>query len=330
MVGIKEVAEKAGVSVTTVSRVMNNRGYIGDKTRKKVEDAIKELDYSPNQIARTLLKNQSYLIGLIVPELSHPFFSELIHWIEEYASRKNYKIIICNSLQNAQKEADYLTMLRENRADGIIMCSHTLEIEEYKKINIPIVTFDRIISSSIPYVASDNYHGGELAAQHLIEKGCKNLLHISGPLEFDMLSNRRADAFQLTCSRHKVNWEVLEGANIEATYADNWRFIDENLKASLSNYDGIFCSNDLMAYTLVTYARHMDIQIPEELKVMGYDYHSFTRMLQEPKLTTIKQPIEHLGKSLSRTLIKQIESKDPDHNIQPTIYDIDLVIGNTT
>lgn len=330
MVGIKDVAKKAGVSVTTVSRVMNNRGYIGEETRQKVEHAIKELDYSPNQVARNLLKNQSYLLGLIVPELSHPFFSELIHWIEEYASQNNYKIIICNSLKDAKKEADYLAMLKENRVDGIIMCSHSLEIEVYQKIKLPIVSFDRIISAEIPYVASDNYHGGELATQYLIEKGCQRLLHISGPLKYDMLSNRRFDAFQLTCSRHQVEWEVLEGANLEATYEDNWRFIDEQLNDRIIDYDGIFCSNDLMAYALVMYAKYKGINVPEQLKVIGYDYHSFTRMLQEPKLTTIKQPIEQLGKSLARTLIKQIQKKDNVDQVERTLYDVELIKGHTT
>ncbi|WP_067843046.1 LacI family DNA-binding transcriptional regulator [Amphibacillus sediminis] len=327
MVGIKDVAKKAGVSVTTVSRVMNNRGYIGEETRKKVEEAIKELDYSPNQIARALLSNQSHLIGLIVPEINHPFFSELMHWIEYYAGEKNYKIIICNSVNDKEKEASYLTMLKEHRADGVIMCSHTLDTEVYKNLSMPIVSFDRIISAEIPYVASDNYHGGELAAHHLIEQGCKKLLHISGPLNYEMLSNRRADAFQITCTRHQVEWDILEGAHIYATFEDNWRFIEEELKDRLTDYDGIFCSNDLIAYTLSTYANKNGINVPDQLKIIGYDYHSFTRLLQSPKLTTIKQPIELLAKQLVRSLLKQIEQKG---QVEQTIYDVELIQGETT
>lgn len=329
MVGIKEVAIKAGVSVTTVSRVMNNRGYIGEETRKKVEDAIKDLDYSPNQIARSLLSNHSHLIGLIVPELSHPFFSELMQWIEHYAGQKNYKIIICNSLNDAEKESSYLAMLKENRADGVIMCSHTLETEAYKKLTMPIVSFDRIISPNIPYVASDNYHGGELATQHLIEKGCKKLLHISGPLNFEMLSNRRYDAFQMTCSRQGVEWNVLEGANIDATFNDNWKFVEEKLGDRLGDYDGVFCSNDIMAYAVSMFAYKHGIKIPNQLKVIGYDYHGFTRMLQSPKLTTIKQPIQLLAKQLVLSLVKQIEQKEQT-SVDRSIYDVELIIGETT
>lgn len=329
MAGIKDVAKKAGVSVTTVSRVMNNRGYIGEETRKKVEEAIKALDYSPNQIARSLLSNQSHLIGLIVPEIRHPFFSEMMHWVEYYASLKNYKIIICNSVNDKEKEQGYLQMLKEHRADGVIMCSHTLDTEVYQNLTIPIVSFDRIISTKIPYVASDNYHGGEIATHHLIEQGCKKLLHISGPLDFEMLSNRRFDAFQMTANRHDIEWKVIEGANVDATFEENYRFIEEEVGTLLSEFDGVFCSNDLMAYALAIYASRNNIPVPDHLKIIGYDYHSFTRMLQTPKLTTIRQPIELLAKQLVRSLIKRIENNEKNVD-ERTIFDIELIQGETT
>ncbi|GEN56992.1 LacI family transcriptional regulator [Halolactibacillus alkaliphilus] len=329
MVSIKDVAKHAGVSVTTVSRVMNNRGYIGEATRKKVEEAIKALNYSPNQIARSLLSNESHLIGLIVPEIRHPFFSEIVHWIEHYASQNNFKIIICNSVNDKEKESGYLQMLKEHRADGVIMCSHTLDIEVYKSLTMPIVTFDRIISSKIPYVASDNYHGGELATQHLIKRGCRKLLHIAGPLDFEMLSNRRFDAFQMTCSRNSIMWDVIEGANVDFTFEDNYRFIEDNLADIIRDFDGVFCSNDIMAYALSVYAFRHGITVPDDLKIIGYDYNSFIRTLQTPKLTTIKQPIEQLSKQLVKSLIKQMK-----HNDQPlterAIFDVELIKGETT
>lgn len=330
MVGIKDVAEKAGVSITTVSRVLNNRGYIGEETRNKVENAIKALNYSPNQIARSLLSNQSYLLGLIVPEIRNPFFSEMVHWIEHYANLNNYKIIVCNSVNDKDKEANYLKMLKEHRADGIIMCSHTLDTEVYNDLTMPIVSFDRIISSKIPYVASDNYHGGELATQHLIDQGCKRLLHIAGPLNYEMLSNRRYDAFQLTCSRQNIEWDVLEGANVDATFDDNYRFIEENLKHTLTHYDGIFCSNDLMAYAIAMYAYKNNVKVPDDLKIIGYDYNSYTRILQSPKLTTISQPIDSLAHQLVDSLIKQINHKDQKPTVKQSIFDVELIKGETT
>ncbi|XID96036.1 LacI family DNA-binding transcriptional regulator [Paenibacillaceae bacterium WGS1546] len=326
---IKDVAKKAGVSITTVSRVLNNRGYISKETRVSVEKAMAELDYRPNQIARALLKNQSYILGVIVPDISHPFFSELIRYLELYASEQNYKILICSSLGEAEKEANYLDMLRENRVDGIIICSHTLEIEEYTKVNLPIISFDRIIAPNIPYAGSDNFKGGELAAAHLIERGCKRLLHISGPLEFDLLPNRRADAFRVTCLKHEVPFKIVEGPPHKMTFDQMYSFIEAELVGELSACDGIFCSNDTLAYAVYAGAANNGIKVPEQLKIVGYDYHSFTRMLQSPRITTIKQPIERIGKSLCSTIINMIENKNGETPAN-LILDVELIKGDTT
>ncbi|NLL09128.1 MAG: LacI family transcriptional regulator, partial [Firmicutes bacterium] len=188
---IRDVAEKAGVSVTTVSRVLNNRGYISEATRKKVYKAMEELDYQPNEVARSLFRKRSNIIGLIVPTVAHPFFAELTAYVETYAYARGYKVLICNSQLDASKEQEYVGMLRRNQVDGIIMASHTLEVEEYKKLNLPVVTFERFISNRIPYVTSDNYQGGKLAVELLLERGCKMIAHMCGSLHLDMLANQR-------------------------------------------------------------------------------------------------------------------------------------------
>lgn len=327
MSNIKEVAKLAGVSVTTVSRVINNRGYINKETRAKVEQAMSTLDYHPNQIARALQRSQSDLIGMIVPDSKHPFFAELIHYVETYANEQNYKLLICNSLGHSDKEANYISMLRQNRVDGIVMCSHTLELEQYKKVRLPIVSFDRIISSEIPYVGADNFQGGELATEHLIARGCRRLLHVSGPLTFDLLPNRRTDAFRLACMKHDLPHRVIEGAPNKLTFEYYWDFIDQEVSKHLPDYDGVFCSNDILAYALYIYAVQHGIRVPEQLRIVGYDYHSFTRMLQNPKLTTIKQPIDRIGKMLCSSLIRLIEGEKELNN---TVVGVELIAGDTT
>ncbi|AJY75938.1 LacI family DNA-binding transcriptional regulator [Paenibacillus beijingensis] len=326
---IKEVAKIAGVSITTVSRVINNRGYINKETRQKVEKAMTAIDYYPNQIARALQKSQSYLLGVIVPDSNHPFFSELIRCVETYANDQNYKILICNSLGNSEKEANYISMLRQNRVDGIIMCSHTLDLDEYKKVKLPVISFDRIISPTIPYVGADNFRGGELATEHLIQRGCKRLLHISGPLKIDLLPNRRSDAFRLTCMKHDTPCRVIEGEPFKLTFDYYWDFIEQEVSNYLPETDGVFCSNDILAYALYIYATRHGIRVPEDLKIIGYDYHSFTRMLQTPKLTTIKQPIDRIGNALCSKIIQMIEGKN-DNLLNNAIVDVELIIGDTT
>lgn len=327
MTTIKEVAKIAGVSVTTVSRVINNRGYINKDTREKVEQAMASLDYYPNQIARALQRSQSDLIGIIVPDSHHPFFAELILSVETYANEFNYKILICNSQGNSEKEANYISMLRQNRVDGIIMCGHSLDLEQYKKVNLPIVSFDRIIAPNIPYVSADNFLGGELATEHLIARGCRKLLHISGPLKFDLLPNRRTDAFRLACLRHDIPYRVIEGEPYKLTFEYYWEFIEREVSKHLDDYDGVFCSNDILAYALYIYAAQHGMAVPDRLKIVGYDYHSFTRMLQTPKLTTIKQPIDRIGKVLCSNLIQLIEGNQEMNN---TVFDVELVQGETT
>ena len=172
MATIHDVAKKANVSVTTVSRVLNNRGYISEATKAKVFKTMSELNYQPNEIARSLLRKQSNVIGLIIPNVSHPFFSELTNHVENYAYENGYKLLLCNSQLDPIKEKDYIEMLKRNRVDGIIMGSHTLQVEEYMNLNSPIVTIDRQISPDIPYISSDNYSGGRIAAQLLVDKGC--------------------------------------------------------------------------------------------------------------------------------------------------------------
>lgn len=221
-------------------------------------------------------------------------------------------------------------MLRQNRVDGIIMCSHTLDIEEYKKVGLPVVSFDRIISRNIPCVGSDNYRGGELATEHLIERGCRSLLHISGPLDVDMLANRRTDAFRLSCMKRNVNYQVLPVLNRNLTFDYFRQLIADHLTpGKLAEYDGVFCSNDLLAYALYLYAESVGISVPGQLKIAGYDYHSFTRMLQHPAITTIKQPTDRLGKVLCSTLISMIEQVNEDM-INNITVDVELVPGGTT
>ncbi|AMK50500.1 hypothetical protein LF65_05397 [Clostridium beijerinckii] len=143
MATIKDVAKIAGVTVTTVSRVLNNRGYISEATREKVNAAMEELHYQPNEIARSLFRRKSNLLGLVVPNVSHSFFSELTNYVEFYAYQAGYKVLVCNSYKDSVKEKDYVEMLKRNQVDGIIMGSYTMETSEYLLSGLLIVALDR-------------------------------------------------------------------------------------------------------------------------------------------------------------------------------------------
>lgn len=170
---LTDVAKLAGVSPTTVSRVINRKGYLSDKTISKVEAAMRELAYKPNNLARSLQGKSAKLIGLIFPNISNVFYAELIGKLEHELFKQGYKTIICNSEHDSDKEREYLEMLEANQVDGIISGSHNLDIEDYNRVTAPIIAFDRNLSPDIPVVSSDNYGGGVLAAQTLVKAGAQ-------------------------------------------------------------------------------------------------------------------------------------------------------------
>lgn len=314
MATIKDVAKVAGVTVTTVSRVLNNRGYISDATRKKVHDAMEELDYKPNELARSLFRKKSNLIGLIIPDVSHPFFGELSKHIEYYAYEKGYKILLCNSYQDSAKEKDYIEMLKRNQVDGIIMGSHALETSEYTNINLPLVAIDRNLSDKIPFITSDNYHGGVLATNLLINKGCKKLAHISGPLELNTPANNRYKAFIDVTKEKNIDGIVIQG---KLDTFEGYKKIIFKLFKDYPNIDGIFASSDIIAASIISVAHSLGKKIAADLKIVGYDDVS-TASIVFPTLTTIKQPIENMGKLSIEILINQIEKRPVNiENILP-------------
>lgn len=323
MATIKDVARVSGVTVTTVSRVLNNRGYISEVTRKKVHDAMEELNYQPNEIARSLFRRKSNFIGLIIPNVAHPFFAELTSYIEYYAYKAGYKILICNSYQDSVKEKDYVQMLKSNQVDGIIMGSHTLDTSDYLTPTLPIVAIDRNLSKGIPFVTSDNYKGGLLATNLLIDKGCRKLAHISGPLELNTPANKRYEAFIDVVTEKKIEY-VIKQAKLDIF--ESYEKLVVKLLSEHPDIDGIFASSDMIAASIIHVANIIGINIPGDLKIVGYDDISLAALIV-PTLTSIKQPIELMGELAVKILIDQIEGKVVDmENILP----INLIERDTT
>ncbi|MFC5467362.1 LacI family DNA-binding transcriptional regulator [Cohnella suwonensis] len=303
---IHDVALKAGLSVTTVSRVLNNRGYISEATRKKVFETMDMLNYQPNEIARSLLRKQSNIIGLIIPNVSHPFFGELANHVEYYAYRSGCKVLLCNSRLDPVKEKEYIEMLKRNRVDGIIMGSHTLEVEDYRNLNYPIVTIDRRIDA-IPFVASDNESGGEMAARLLIDKGCRKIAHFCGNLHLDMLSNLRTTAFERVVRAEGVEFLTLQ-TNMDVFDQQEYERLMAELFTQHSDIDGVFATSDIIASFVIKWCRKLGKEIPRQMRIVGYDDVSAASWVS-PALTTIKQPIEDMGRLAVELIRKQMDGE---------------------
>ncbi|MDQ0227791.1 LacI family DNA-binding transcriptional regulator [Metabacillus niabensis] len=320
-VKLEDVAKLAGVSPTTVSRVLNNRGYISEKTRKKVEDAIKELNYYPNDIARSLFKKRTNFIGLILPTINNPFFSELALYIENICSNYGFKVILCNSLGQLEKEKSYAEMLIRHQVDGMIVCSYNRGIEAYKNPKLPIVAIDHYLSPTIPVIGSDNYEGGRLAVQHLIDVGCKSIIHINGPFDLETPTQNRRKAYEDLVEK-PITYELNNLFNEEATAATIRQIFNDYPET-----DGIFASDDLIAATCLKVAQELHIDVPKQLKVVGYDGTQTVSSLL-PQLTTIRQPIEDIAKTAVIKLNEIIEETQNDKTME-IILPVQLVKNRT-
>ncbi|KYD25299.1 LacI family DNA-binding transcriptional regulator [Parageobacillus toebii] len=319
---LEDVAKVAGVSPTTVSRVLNNRGYISDKTRKKVEEAMKQLNYYPNDLARSLFRKRTNFIGLILPTINNPFFSELTLYIENICAQLGYKIILCNSLGQIEKEKAYLTMLIRHQVDGIIVCSHNRGIEIYEQQELPIVAVDRYLSPTIPVVGSDNYAGGTMAVKHLIDRGCKRIIHINGPIELETPAQLRRKAYE-DLVENPITYELSQPFDEEEQILIIKKIFEEHPET-----DGIFASDDMIAASCLKVARELQINVPEQLKIVGYD-GTKTVMNLLPQLTTIKQPIEDIAKTAVSKLLELINKSKISGPLEIRLP-VQLLINGTT
>lgn len=292
MITQKDVAARAGVTVTTVSRMLNGHGNVSQKTRKKIEKAMKELNYRPNELARSLSLQRSSFIGLIVPSTKNPFFGMVVEKTERYAFEKGYKLLLCNSNHEKKKEIEYLGMLRASKVAGIILATRTQDVQEFLDIDAPLVSIDRVISTSIPYICSDNYQGGIMAAEHLISCGCKKLAHISGSSFLDMHANKRFDGFRDTCQERNVPYVLLD-ANEEQFISMKYSDIVKHFLEHHPDVDGIFTSNDIIAIQILQECARRGIRVPQDLKVVGYDDIEMAS-LASPPVTTIRQDVDSI------------------------------------
>ena len=305
MPNIKDVANKSGLSVTTVSRVLNNRGYISEKTRKTVYDAMTALNYLPNELARSLFRQRSNIIGVIMPSVEHPFFGKLLQSIEGHASQAGFKIMLCISRQDVSKEIEYLQMLQGNKVDGIILSSRSTDIRPHLRGPFPFVTIDRILDKAIPCISGDNYLGGCLATEHLIEKGCRKLAHITGSPQLQLQANRRDEAFVDTCRAHGIEPIMYETTEAGFSNLDYYETIERLLTEH--DVDGLFLGNDIMAAQAVQVAGKLHLRVPEQLKIVGFDDIPLAS-LTTPALTTIQQPIDEIGKYAVEVIVNQLNS----------------------
>ncbi|MCC3163830.1 MULTISPECIES: LacI family DNA-binding transcriptional regulator [Lactiplantibacillus] len=312
MAKLEDVAKLANVSKTTVSRVLNHRGYLSEQTINKVHQAMATLNYRPNVIARQLYKNQTNLIGILLPTVANPFFGELSVALERRLYQQHYKVLIGNSMNDSDKEQDYLEQLLNKQIDGLIVGTHNRGIREYQEMNLPVVAIDRMVNTDIPIVAADNYAGGKLATELLLKGGATKIIHVNGPKKLAVAAHRRREAYEDVMRLHGLT---------PITYEIDFNIAESDKKAQLqqifSDYpdvEGIFSSNDTDAALLLQIAAEMGRRVPDDFRLIGFDGTQIVRELL-PQLTTIIQPIDEIATQAVSTLQRRIKGEQTDHEI---------------
>ncbi|WP_237225330.1 LacI family DNA-binding transcriptional regulator [Rothia nasisuis] len=302
-----DVAALAGVSPTTVSRVLNNRGYLSEATRVKVFDAMQQLDYRPNAIARSLQGQKSQLIGLVFPSVANPFYGEMAYRIESHLADIGYKTILCNSNDHPESEQRYLDMLIANQVDGVITGAHSQVVANFPHLGAPLVTIDRSDTGRGPNISCDNEAGAHQATQLLIDGGARNLLHITSTRSE---ANRRQQGYLRAVSQAEVPHSVLALGFTTAHHTKQETII--NYLDANPQVDGIFASNDVYAAMVLNYANRAGRAVPGDLQVVGFDGTEYTRSLL-PKLTTVVQPIDAIAQRAVAQLVHAMN--DPEKEL---------------
>jgi LacI family transcriptional regulator len=324
-----EVAELAGVSISTVSHVINETRPVGDELRQRVLEAMDTLDYRPNRLARSLRMGETHTIGVIVPDSSNPFFAEVARGIEDASFAQGYSVILCNSDGDLEKELLYTNVLASKQVDGILFVAAGVSTEHIRGLQeeeVPVVVVDREIPDvSVDEVLTDNVRGGEMATRHLIDLGHRRIGCITGPSDL----TPSADRFVGYC---RALQEAGLSVDEEIVVRGDFQYEGGYQRAQqLLNVDdpptAMFACNDLMAVGVIRAAREMERRVPADLSVVGFDDVSLASFTS-PALTTVAQPKYEIGVLATKLLLDRMEDQDkpPRHRLLETI----LVVRRST
>lgn len=329
MATIQDVAKRAKVGVGTVSRVLSGNGYVKEETRSRVQEAIKELNYTPNQMARNLFFKKTGLVAVIVPYISHPFFAEFIDAASEELSKYDYSIMVCSTLNELKQEEKYMEMLRRSMVDGVIFGAHKLDSQKYQAVDRPIVSLDRDLGKNIPCVAVDHVKAGRLAAELLIQGGCKNVVQVMGSKDIkdEILSpsENRHTEFERVMKEHGIACRNVY-FDADSFYYESLQTEVRKLVDTFDGWDGFF-GTDILAMSCAKYAQEKGLRIPEDIQIVAVD-GTRVSTLAYPELTIMVQPIEALAKECVRQIMLLIQDKREEAH--DTVLDVEIKIGNST
>ncbi|MCX8022801.1 MAG: LacI family transcriptional regulator [Syntrophorhabdaceae bacterium] len=312
MANIIDVAQKAGVSIATVSRVVNNsRHKVNQATKEKVLAAIKELDYRPNALAKGLLMKKTMTAGIIIPDISNPYYAEIVRGIQDIADVHGYGIMLLNTDRNKERIIKHILFLREKSADGIIFSGGTIDEEEVLsalgELKERVVVIGRH-NVDFPVIAIDNVGGASKATKHLIDLGHRRIGYISGPNN-STTAKERFEGYKtaLTQAGYRVDRTLIKNGDL--TPSSGYLIAKELIYEKKAT--AIFTANDQMAIGAIRAAKDLGLRIPEDVAIVGFDNIPITSFI-DPPLTTIEIPMYQVGIAAMEMLVNIISEKNSE------------------
>lgn len=308
---IYDIAREAGVSATTVSKVINNKGRISEKTRKKIMEIIDKLHYQPNVLASAMKGKSTYTIALLIPDAANPIYAQYLKYIEEYGQELGFSVVMCSTGSDPEKEAKHITLLKQKRVDGFIIASVFKNEPVFRQLieeEIPLVLIS-LHRPELPVgsVTGDDYLGGYIATEHLLSLGHHRIGIIAQ--EGTVSGAERVRGYEKALINAGIELDknlirtttdlTIEGAQLSA----------RELLSNRQRPTAIFGCNDILAIGAMLAAKELSIKIPDELSVVGFDNTVMCKIV-EPQLSSIAIPIHEMGRQAMGLLIQQIEQKD--------------------
>jgi DNA-binding LacI/PurR family transcriptional regulator len=309
-VTMRQIAERAKVSIGTVSHVINETAAVRPKLRERVLEAIRSMGYQPSALAQGLRKNRTNMLGMVIPDITNPFFPSVVRGVEDVAYKRSFRVILCNADNDPAKEALYVRELSSYRIAGLLIipaggADIADHLRAYASASVPVVCIDRVPDGwKGDAVLVANAEGAYLATRHLIQMGHKRLAVIAGPLGLTNAAERlKGFTRALNEARIEIEPEFIQEARFdtESGYRAALRIL-----RMLPRPTGIFACNDLMAFGVLQAARELGLRCPEDLSIAGFDSLEFTKFT-DPSLTSVYQPGYQLGATAARLLLQRVD-----------------------
>ncbi|AEE96949.1 LacI family DNA-binding transcriptional regulator [Mahella australiensis] len=317
MVTIKDISKKANVSIATVSKVLNgDYSRVSEATKEKILKIAREMNYVPNRLARGLVSNHTHILGLIVSDITNPFFAEMAKGVEDKAAKCGYNVILCNTDDDMDREAAYINVLLQYNVDGVIITSSAISDNQHilklRDSNTPFVAIDRYIDDDTYSVFLDNFKGSYIATEYIIKKGHKRIAYIGGDVMLK-IPNQRLEGYYKALGDYGMERDeklVRIGTyHVESGYNDACALLDSGCQ-----FTAVVCGNDLIALGVARAIKEHDLRIPDDISIIGYD-NIYLSTLMDPPLTTIKQPIYDMGDHAVDVIIRLINGEQINEKI---------------